>query len=224
MTAVLPRRTFTATIVAVGPPDRTREAREVLQALAARTAVRNILITLGDDPEPEIVTDGDVVTIEGLVPRYLNNAVARLRVSSMPSLAWWRGGEREQLESLAGLVDRVVEPEAIGDLLVGRRGRVAGVLERPAQRDQHAPLGLRELRPHVLLRALRRRQHRLRVARAEAERAGPVVEREHADPGAAERAHRGEPVHPADVHDDRRVHDESSSSTDELASQFAVSA
>jgi glucose-6-phosphate dehydrogenase assembly protein OpcA len=108
MTAVLPRRTFTATIVAVGPPDRTREAREVLQALAARTAVRNILITLGDDPEPEIVTDGDVVTIEGLVPRYLNNAVARLRVSSMPSLAWWRGGEREQLESLAGLVDRVV--------------------------------------------------------------------------------------------------------------------
>jgi glucose-6-phosphate dehydrogenase assembly protein OpcA len=106
--AAPPRRTLTATIVAVGPPDRTREARDVLQALAARTAVRNILITLGDNPEPEIRTDGDVVTIEGLVPRYLNNAVARLRVSSMPSLAWWRGGQREELESLADLVDRVV--------------------------------------------------------------------------------------------------------------------
>src|SRR4051812_35191853 len=55
------------------------------------------LITLGDKAEPDIQTDGDVVIIEGLVPRYLNNAVARLRVSSMPSLAWWRGGERQEL-------------------------------------------------------------------------------------------------------------------------------
>ncbi|HKH74064.1 MAG TPA: OpcA/G6PD domain-containing protein [Vicinamibacterales bacterium] len=108
MTGAPARRTLTATIVAVGPPERTREAHEVLQALAAKTAVRNILITLGDNPAPEIRTEGDVVTIEGLVPRYLNNAVARLRVSSMPSLAWWRGGEREELESLADLVDRVV--------------------------------------------------------------------------------------------------------------------
>ncbi|MEO5896321.1 MAG: OpcA/G6PD domain-containing protein [Vicinamibacterales bacterium] len=103
-----PVRTLTATIVAVGPPERTVEALEVLQAVGQQTAVRSILITLGENPEPEIRTDGDVVTIEGLVPRYLNNAVAKLRVSSMPSLAWWRGGERQELEDLADLVDRVV--------------------------------------------------------------------------------------------------------------------
>jgi glucose-6-phosphate dehydrogenase assembly protein OpcA len=102
------RRTLTATIVAVGPPERTREAQQALQALCRQAAVRSILITLGENPEPEIQTDGDVVTIEGLVPRFLNNAVAKLRVSSMPSLAWWRGGERQELEDLADLVDRVV--------------------------------------------------------------------------------------------------------------------
>jgi glucose-6-phosphate dehydrogenase assembly protein OpcA len=117
-------RTLTATIVAVGPPERTAEALEVLQALGRRTAVRSILITLGDKSEPDIDTDGDVVTIEGLVPRYLNNAVAKLRVSSMPSLAWWRGGERQELEDLADLVDRVVldsvdptEDWAVADLI-----------------------------------------------------------------------------------------------------------
>jgi glucose-6-phosphate dehydrogenase assembly protein OpcA len=108
MTDAAVRRSLTATIVAVGPPERTREAQQVLQALAVTTPVRNILITLGDSPQPEIRTEGDVVTIDGLLPRYLNNAVARLRVSSMPSLAWWRGGERQELEDLAELVDRVV--------------------------------------------------------------------------------------------------------------------
>jgi glucose-6-phosphate dehydrogenase assembly protein OpcA len=108
MTIAAVRRSLTATIVAVGPPERTREAQQVLQALAAKTPVRNILITLGHNREPEIRTDGDVVTIDGLLPQYLNNAVARLRVSSMPSLAWWRGGARQELEDLAELVDRVV--------------------------------------------------------------------------------------------------------------------
>ena len=108
MSATVTRRTLTATIVVVGPPERTGEAHQVLEALGHQAAVRSILITLGDKPEAEIQTDGDVVTIEGLVPRYLNNAVAKLRVSSMPSLAWWRGGERQELEDLADLVDRVV--------------------------------------------------------------------------------------------------------------------
>ncbi|MEO6213603.1 MAG: OpcA/G6PD domain-containing protein [Vicinamibacterales bacterium] len=107
MSSVPSPRALTATIVVVGPPERTREALDVLHAIARRASVRNILITLGDNPEPEIRTEGDVVTIEGLVPRYLNNAVARLRVSSMPLLAWWRGGQRQELEDLAELVDRV---------------------------------------------------------------------------------------------------------------------
>lgn len=102
------RRSLTATVIAIGPAERTREAVLVLQALASRASVRNILITLGDNPEPEIHHEGDVVTIDGLLPRYLNNAVAKLRLSSMPSLAWWRGGDRAELEDLAELVDRVV--------------------------------------------------------------------------------------------------------------------
>ena len=39
----------------------------------------------------------------------------------------------------------------------------------------------------------------LRVARAKPERAGSMVDREHRDPGAPERADRRQPVHPADV-------------------------
>jgi glucose-6-phosphate dehydrogenase assembly protein OpcA len=38
----------------------------------------------------------------------LNNAVAALRLSSLPTVAWWRGGEAAALEQLAALVDRVV--------------------------------------------------------------------------------------------------------------------
>lgn len=107
MTALPARRSLTATVIAVGPPERTREAVAVLNALAARASVRSILITLGDIGEPEIHEDGDVVTVDGLLPQYLNNVVAKLRVSSMPSLAWWRGGARQELEDLAELVDRV---------------------------------------------------------------------------------------------------------------------
>lgn len=107
MSAAPTRRAVTATIVTVGPPERTAEALAVMQALARHASVRNILITLGDESQPDIRTEGDVVTIDGLAPRYLNNAVARLRLPSLPSLAWWRGGERHELEGLAQLVDRV---------------------------------------------------------------------------------------------------------------------
>lgn len=102
------RRAATATIVMVGPPDRSHEALEALQNLSRSVSVRTVLITLGDEEEPAIRTEGDVASIDRLVPRYLNNAVAHLRLSSLPSLAWWRGGERQELEDLAELVDRVV--------------------------------------------------------------------------------------------------------------------
>ncbi|MBA3296157.1 MAG: glucose-6-phosphate dehydrogenase assembly protein OpcA [Acidobacteria bacterium] len=107
MTTAPTRRAVTATIVTVGPPGRTREALAVMQAVARHVSVRSVLITLGDDAEPQIRTEADVVTIEGLASRYLNNAVASLRLSSLPSLAWWRGGDRHELEGLAELVDRI---------------------------------------------------------------------------------------------------------------------
>ena len=43
-----------------------------------------------------------------LAPRYLNNAVAALRLSSLPALVWWRGGSLDALDDLADLADRLV--------------------------------------------------------------------------------------------------------------------
>ena len=49
-------------------------------------------------------------------PQFLNNAVAALRLSSLPTLVWWRGGSVDALEGVAELADRVVldddQPEA----------------------------------------------------------------------------------------------------------------
>jgi glucose-6-phosphate dehydrogenase assembly protein OpcA len=38
----------------------------------------------------------------------LNNAVAALRLSSLPAVVWWRGGSIEALDDLARLADRLV--------------------------------------------------------------------------------------------------------------------
>ena len=39
---------------------------------------------------------------------YLNNAVAALRLSSLPTAVWWRGGNPEMLEGVANLADRMI--------------------------------------------------------------------------------------------------------------------
>ena len=100
--------TFVATVVAVVPPDRLDETTAALDHLRKRAGVRTVLISLGDLPQPEVATNGHATTIFGVVPRYLNNAVASLRLSSLPTVAWWRGGDAKALEQLAALVDRVV--------------------------------------------------------------------------------------------------------------------
>jgi glucose-6-phosphate dehydrogenase assembly protein OpcA len=46
--------------------------------------------------------------LEGLRPDYLNNAVAALRLSSLPTLVWWRGGQTDDIQGLATLADRLV--------------------------------------------------------------------------------------------------------------------
>lgn len=102
------KETFVATVVAVVPPARLDETTAALERLRTRAAVRTILISLGDTSQPEVTTAGHATTILGLVPRYLNNAVAALRLSSLPTVAWWRGGDGTPLEPLAALVDRVV--------------------------------------------------------------------------------------------------------------------
>ena len=51
---------------------------------------------------------GNTVALHGLTPAYFNNAVAALRLSSLPTLVWWRGGRPDTLDGLADLAERIV--------------------------------------------------------------------------------------------------------------------
>ena len=99
---------LTATVVAVSTDTRMRETAGALQRLRDRAAVRTIAISLGDNRQPTVNREGNATAIERIVPQYLNNAVAALRLSSLPSIAWWRGDDTAVLPDLARLVDRLV--------------------------------------------------------------------------------------------------------------------
>jgi glucose-6-phosphate dehydrogenase assembly protein OpcA len=104
-------RTLVATVVAVGPADRLETAAEVLETIGDAGTVRGILISEGDSPAPSARVAGHTVALHGLKPAYVNNAVAALRLSSLPTLVWWRGGRPETLDGLADLADRIVLDE-----------------------------------------------------------------------------------------------------------------
>ena len=112
-----PTRTFTGTLVAICEPGQLDETYAALRALHTRAAVRPIVVTFGDIPQPPMRDIDAATVIEGLLPRYLDNVVAAHRVSSLPAMAWWRGGDSEVLTSLAPLVDRLVldSPDPEGD-------------------------------------------------------------------------------------------------------------
>ena len=101
-------RTRTATIVAVAPSDRLTETRDTLRTLSRRAGVRPIVVTLGETAEPPTVEEDGATIIEGLTPRYLNNLVAARRLSSLPAVAWWRGGDADVLDEIAPIVDKLV--------------------------------------------------------------------------------------------------------------------
>ena len=101
-------RTLTATVIAVVSPDTRQAAVESLASLAAISGIRPVIVTLGQLRDAGRTDEGSAIVIDGLVPRYLNNAVASLRLSSLPTLAWWRAGDPRGLHDLASLVDRVV--------------------------------------------------------------------------------------------------------------------
>ena len=105
-------RALVATIVVVGPDDRLDEAADTVQILGDAGTVRGILISPGDNAAPPAHVAGNTVSLRGIKAPYLNNAVAALRLSSLPTLVWWRGGESEHLEGLAELADRIVLDEA----------------------------------------------------------------------------------------------------------------
>ena len=97
-------------MIVVGAQDRLVEAAAALETLTAGS-VRAILISEGDDPAPPARVLGSAcaaVAFIGLTPGYFNNAVAALRLSSLPALVWWRGGREQSLEAVAELSDRLV--------------------------------------------------------------------------------------------------------------------
>jgi len=103
-----PMRALVATVVAVGPIDRLGAAAAALQTLGDAGTVRGILISEGDNTAPPARVAGNTVALHGLPPAFFNNAVAALRLSSLPTLVWWRGGRLDTLDGLADLADRIV--------------------------------------------------------------------------------------------------------------------
>lgn len=127
-----PARALTATVIAIGTPSRLTPAAEALEQLAEVGGVRAILISEGQHTAPTARVTENSIAIAGLAPRFLNNAVAALRLSSLPALVWWRGGSVEALEGLAGLADRLVlDTEDPGDAWAG----AAALFERTAVTD-----------------------------------------------------------------------------------------
>ena len=100
-------RALTGTVVAAGPAERLAEAADAIEELKG-IGVRAVLISQGDDPAPVPRVSNHVVALNGLRLEYLNNAVAALRLSSLPTLVWWRGSNFPNLAGLAQLVDRLV--------------------------------------------------------------------------------------------------------------------
>jgi glucose-6-phosphate dehydrogenase assembly protein OpcA len=103
-----PARAFTATVVAVGPWDRLEPIVEPLAQLGMSGAIRAILIPEGPGQESGAQVASNVVVLNGLPDQFIDNAVAALRLSSLPTLIWWRGGSTQVLASLVKLADRVV--------------------------------------------------------------------------------------------------------------------
>jgi glucose-6-phosphate dehydrogenase assembly protein OpcA len=101
-------RAQSATVVTIGPDERLRGALEALAGLASHTSVRALMISPGSNRRPTPRLEGETVVLPGLDPAFVNNAVAALRLSSLPTIVWWRGGKSDVLARIARLADRVV--------------------------------------------------------------------------------------------------------------------
>lgn len=121
-------RVSIATMVAVVSPRTRGGVVETLSALS-ESGVRPVFICLDGGGNARPIDRGGLTIIEALKPRYLDNAVASLRLSSLPTVAWWRADEPDVLDQLAPLVDRVVldvdEPSAVWRLVPSLGSRTA---------------------------------------------------------------------------------------------------
>ncbi len=124
-------RALTATLVVLGSHERLAEAADAVEQLTD-VGVRAILISDGPHGAPTVRVHEYSIALGGLRPEYLNNAVAALRLSSLPTVVWWRGGAQDMLEGIADLADRLIlDAEEPASLWAG----VGPLLERTATSD-----------------------------------------------------------------------------------------
>jgi glucose-6-phosphate dehydrogenase assembly protein OpcA len=97
-----------ATVIVIGSRPRVDEAAAALDELRDRGGVRRVLISEGAETRTQADEQDTTIRIDGLSPQYVDNAVAWLRLSSLPAVVWWRGGAPNALERLAHLADRLV--------------------------------------------------------------------------------------------------------------------
>jgi hypothetical protein len=127
-----PARALTATVVVVGKSERLAAAADALEQLGEAAGVRAILISEGGHASPIARVTENAIAIAGLSPKYLNNAVAALRLSSLPAAVWWRGGAVDALDDLADLADRfILDAEQPDEAWA----RAPGLFERTALTD-----------------------------------------------------------------------------------------
>lgn len=108
VTSTSAARARSATLVVVGPPARLTDAAAVLGAAEDAGALRIVLVSTVSEPLAPVPALPDVVTIGNLKREYVNNAIAAVRLSSLPTAVWWRGGPPEELDGVASLADRVI--------------------------------------------------------------------------------------------------------------------
>lgn len=98
---------FAGTLVAIVSGETSRVTLDTLSQLSF-SAVRTVVVSLGERHDAAPREEAGVIRIDGLIPRYLNNAIAYARLSSLPTAAWWRAGDAQILTEVAALVDRLV--------------------------------------------------------------------------------------------------------------------
>ena len=98
----------TATVVAIGPRARLVEAAAALKTHADAGGIRAILVAVGDRPSPAVRVTASEIALDGLRAEFVDNALAALRLPSLPAVLWWRGGEPGHVEHAAPLADRLV--------------------------------------------------------------------------------------------------------------------
>ncbi len=125
-------RASTGTLVALGTPAQLAPTVTALADVGTTAGVRAILIAEGTQARPVVRMTESLIAIDGLAPRYLNNAVAAVRLPSLPALIWWRGGSEQALQDVTALADRLVldtrDPDHVWE-------RAAAFLEQTALTD-----------------------------------------------------------------------------------------